>query len=98
MQETFGVFAVVHSSHAGDKSQQPGQPGIRGISYGLSPRRHGSTGLRHGAAQLRGQTLLAIDNATDVTHAAAAQWLATRTAVCDGGNIDMIGAVHAVLL
>src|ERR1017187_1218769 len=97
--EALGIFAVVHGPDPGNESQQRGQAGISEPGYRWSTRRHGgSTGRWHGAAQLRGQTFLAIDNATDVSRAAAAQWFPTRTAECDCGNVGMIGAVHAILL
>src|SRR6516165_459791 len=99
MDESLGVLAVVHGADARNESKDRGQPGTRPPGRWLSTRRHGnSSGWRHGAAHVRGQTLLAVNNATDVSRAAVAQWLPTRAAVCGCGNIGMIGAVHAVLL
>src|SRR5271166_3235464 len=101
MNKSLGVFAVIHGAHARYETENGRQPwAVAAIRWRDGARRYGPRPRRwrHGAAHLRGQTLLAVNDATHISPARAAHGLATCAAVCDCGNFDMVGAVHAVLL
>src|SRR5271169_3298540 len=101
MDKSLGIFAVIHGAHARYETENRRQPrAVTAIGWrdGAGRYRSRTRWWRHGAAHLRGQTLLAIDNATHISRARAAHGLTTCAAVCDRGNFDMVGAVHAVLL
>src|SRR5580700_305994 len=100
VNKSLRILAVVHGAHARNKAEKRCQPGAASANWWWDARSYGSRSRwwrRHGAAHLRGQTLLAVNDATHISRAGAAQWLATCAAVCNCGYFDMVGAVHIVL-